>query len=714
MDAKSENESGESSRTSDESLEEESGDYDQVALSNGEYSRFEDMVHGDTTEQIFQGSESNADSEDGDYTESDSEGEESYKVGGYHPVRVGEVYKDRYKVVSKLGWGHFSTVWLALDLMGTETTRRTCYVALKVQKSATHYTEAAYDEIELLTSARNNRNNPIWKKSRDYYIRAKLCPDASVDPEYAGVVSLCDYFETVGPNGVHVCMVFETMGPNVLTLIKKYDFKGVPTDTVHRLATDCLVGLDYLHRVCGIIHTDMKPETVLVSCPAGVPVSKTGQPLIPLDKPIEATGQHFADLPSPTSAHKQSPRPPVSPNTAVDFRVSLDEEPERVPDARDRDSKPKLTRNQKRKLAKKRRVAAAAKSNSGTVTSETTPSVAEMASATPESSVVTVTRRRKGKKRGPPRETTGAAAAAAPSPPYVKGQLKPSRSDPSLLSFYNKQGPVLPGRMPYHHPRSLLTRAKNLTKNGSLTSSVSTAATAPVAPVTEETIASLDIFDHPSVTYKIADLGNACWVDRHFSEEIQTRQYRSPEVLIGSGYDTSADIWSLACMIFELVTGDYLFDPKGSDEYPRDEDHLALIMELLGPLPEDMIAAGKKSKTYFNRKGELRHIKQLRQWGLEEVLYQKYRVPKTDAKELAAFLAPMLILDPKQRATAKDLLKHSWVKQRTVSGATKARVPAPVVITEPADEGEEVPEEDHPSVVMPLSPGYSSARSELV
>ena len=61
-----------------------------------------------------------------------------------------------------------------------------------------------------------------------------------------------------------------------------------------------------------------------------------------------------------------------------------------------------------------------------------------------------------------------------------------------------------------------------------------------------------------SVRVKVADLGNGCWTFHHFSTEIQTRQYRSPEVIIGAHYDTSADIWSLACMIFELVTGDFL------------------------------------------------------------------------------------------------------------------------------------------------------------
>ena len=55
------------------------------------------------------------------------------------------------------------------------------------------------------------------------------------------------------------------------------------------------------------------------------------------------------------------------------------------------------------------------------------------------------------------------------------------------------------------------------------------------------------------VSVKIADLGNACWVHRHFTEDIQTRQYRCLEVLIGAGYDTPADIWSLACMVRSKV-----------------------------------------------------------------------------------------------------------------------------------------------------------------
>jgi serine/threonine-protein kinase SRPK3 len=58
-------------------------------------------------------------------------------------------------------------------------------------------------------------------------------------------------------------MAFEVLGPNLLTLIKKYNHKGIPVDIVQRISKQILCGLDYLHMDCGIIHTDLKPE---VSC----------------------------------------------------------------------------------------------------------------------------------------------------------------------------------------------------------------------------------------------------------------------------------------------------------------------------------------------------------------------------------------------------------------------------------------------------------------
>jgi serine/threonine-protein kinase SRPK3 len=168
----------------------------------------------------------------------DEEDSEDYCKGGYHPVQVGEQYKDgKYTIVRKLGWGHFSTVWLSRDNTNGK------HVALKVVRSAAHYTETALDEIKLL----------------------KKVVDANKDhPGRAHVVSLLDSFNHKGPNGVHVCMVFEVLGENLLGLIKRWNHRGIPLPLVKQITKQVLLGLDYLHRECGIIHTDLKPENVLI------------------------------------------------------------------------------------------------------------------------------------------------------------------------------------------------------------------------------------------------------------------------------------------------------------------------------------------------------------------------------------------------------------------------------------------------------------------
>ena len=74
-----------------------------------------------------------------------------------------------------------------------------------------------------------------------------------------------------------------------------------------------------------------------------------------------------------------------------------------------------------------------------------------------------------------------------------------------------------------------------------------------------------------TITVKIADLGNACWENHHFTNDIQTRQYRSPEVIMGAKWSSSTDVWSIACMTFELVTSDYLFDPQSGPSFSKND-----------------------------------------------------------------------------------------------------------------------------------------------
>lgn len=442
-----------------------------------------------------------------DISESDPEDLEDYKPGGYHPVNPGDRFKDgRYVIIRKLGWGHFSTVWLSTDLQTQQQ------VALKIVKSARHYTEAAEDEIKLL------------EKVRQCALTANSGNHIENEPNMDHVVALLDHFRHVGPHGNHVCMVFEVLGDNLLRLIRRTDHQGLPLELVRRIAKQLLQGLDLLHRHCKIIHTDLKPENVLLCL--------TDEEIINLSTATNTDAEHG--------------------------------------------------------------------SLANVVDSQST---------------------------------------ARPNPSDTTGQLlsTPTGKWVADLSI-GMEGVNLESA----RQRSLQSSTSAISLIGRRT------------PIPNNLVSTLKV--------KIADLGNACWVHRHFTDDIQTRQYRSPEVLLGHQYDTSTDIWSLACLLFELATGDYLFAPHSGKRYSKDEDHLAQMIELLGPIPTKWALGGKYSLEFFTRKGHLRHIADLDFWNLESVLLEKYRLCPKDAAEFSKFLLPMLEILPKKRATAADCLASQWLR----------------------------------------------------
>ncbi|KAL0396135.1 UNVERIFIED_CONTAM: Serine/threonine-protein kinase SRPK [Sesamum calycinum] len=141
---------------------------------------------------------------------------------------------------------------------------------------------------------------------------------------------------------------------------------------------------------------------------------------------------------------------------------------------------------------------------------------------------------------------------------------------------------------------------------------------------------------------KVVDFGNACWESKPLAQEIQTRQYRAPEVILEAGYSCPVDMWSFACIAFELATGEMMFTPTGGEGYSEDEDHLALMMELLGKIPR-------------------KRIRRLKNLPLDKLLVDKYAFGVSDAREFAGFLCPLLDFDPEKRPTAQQCLQHPWL-----------------------------------------------------
>ena len=99
-------------------------------------------------------------------------------------------------------------------------------------------------------------------------------------------------------------------------------------------------------------------------------------------------------------------------------------------------------------------------------------------------------------------------------------------------------------------------------------------------------------------------------------------------------------------MVFELVTGEYLFDPKKGKSFRKNDDHLALISELIGPCRDrSWLEGNSKAKKFYDfrrNKPKLRNIEKLSEWPLYNVLLEKYRLKDSEARSLADFLMMML------------------------------------------------------------------------
>ena len=413
-------------------------------------------------------SSSNSEEEAAEVT-ADEEDSEDYCKGGYHPVHVGETYNNgKYIVVRKLGWGHFSTVWLSRDT----TTNK--HVALKVVRSAAHYTETAIDEIKLLNKVvQANPNHP----GRRY------------------VVSLLDSFEHKGPNGVHVCMVFEVLGENLLGLIKRWNHRGIPMPLVKQITKQVLLGLDYLHRECGIIHTDLKPENVLIEIGDVEQIvkafvkdeketAKDGNPNGRRRRRTLITGSQ--PLPSPLNASFTNIDKVASPHGHSSLNQMVNDSTSSI-----KSNTEGLSMLEQLKLKTKDNKDKDEDEHQKTREKTTDPLEKDLAGVSLDSK-------------------------------------KNSDADKVLKQAMGDDMPI-----------------------GEL------------------------------ISVKIADLGNACWVGHHFTNDIQTRQYRSPEVILGSKWGASTDVWSMAAMVSAVASqiGRY------ANPYRPLNSSRATIFSILNPGP---------------------------------------------------------------------------------------------------------------------------------
>ncbi|KAG6214592.1 hypothetical protein E4U26_000298, partial [Claviceps purpurea] len=151
------------------------------------------------------------------------------------------------------------------------------------------------------------------------------------------------------------------------------------------------------------------------------------------------------------------------------------------------------------------------------------------------------------------------------------------------------------------------------------------------------------------------------WREKHLSDLIQPLALRAPEVVLGAPWDTGVDIWSLGCLVVEFVHGYVMFrnEPEEGDTWTPEDDHLAKIVEIIGPIPSSLLKQGRRTAEFFDEQGPT---------SLERLLNGD-RMPCIKPSDMSDdevvvfidFVRSMLQIDPGKRKSAAQLLQHEWL-----------------------------------------------------
>ncbi|KAI9361201.1 kinase-like domain-containing protein, partial [Zopfochytrium polystomum] len=159
----------------------------------------------------------------------------------------------------------------------------------------------------------------------------------------------------------------------------------------------------------------------------------------------------------------------------------------------------------------------------------------------------------------------------------------------------------------------------------------------------------------PNYEIKLIDFGSSCFEHEKVYTYVQSRFYRSPEVILGISYTMAIDMWSVGCILAELLTGYPLFAGENENE------QLACIMEIKGLPPPDLVSSGSRRQLFFESNGQPRpytNSKGKRRRPGAKNLTSALRIADP---VFADFIDKCLEWDPARRMTPEQALRHEWL-----------------------------------------------------
>jgi serine/threonine-protein kinase SRPK3 len=165
--------------------------------------------------------------------------------------------------------------------------------------------------------------------------------------------------------------------------------------------------------------------------------------------------------------------------------------------------------------------------------------------------------------------------------------------------------------------------------------------------------------------FTLADWGSAQFINRQTTDDITPLGLRPPEIVLGGEWDESVDIWTFGCIVFNALTNCPLFKPIGYKERNVSEEAMLLYQMIMfcGEFfNEGLLTRCSRSHDYFNRNCSLKGFDRFMRKPFEDCIRGcGFPFSDEEIKHAAAFMHRCLRLDPKDRATACELLEDPWL-----------------------------------------------------
>lgn len=154
---------------------------------------------------------------------------------------------------------------------------------------------------------------------------------------------------------------------------------------------------------------------------------------------------------------------------------------------------------------------------------------------------------------------------------------------------------------------------------------------------------------------RVIDFGSSCFESEKVYTYIQSRFYRSPEVILGLSYGMPIDMWSLGCILAELYTGYPIF--PGENE----QEQLACIMEIFGPPEKHLIEKSSRRRLFFDSLGKPRITVSSKGRRRRPSSKDLKQVLKCDNEAFLDFISRCLRWDPSRRLNPLDAMNHEFI-----------------------------------------------------